>query len=596
MTLTGFMMGFPNTSISVVAPTNGGFQYDPNGGAIYGVAVGAGALSGFRKWDSYPNGFELRARNLADLNRGSTYPTHCLTFYAKQLVMSPGAANSEQLDGFDMMDMSYKGTFGVTSSSLSNSDHGRILASNYLAAFNDNYGRDIVVATPIRSGAFTGGAEINFVYWGSKYNFKMNIPENAAVLGSIPDGSGSNAWALGYNLGSATMHLYKLGASSNVNGVVQVGAITPQNIDPTWTNVTEVCGLAVDQKDGNVIAGFQTTDVVTNQVYIVKLNGATGAVMWAIPVNGLNYDIDRGALRASTIKNGKFYYVGSLGQLYIIDTIAGTADTSIVIDSGGPVGFQISEDVTGSILWYGGWTEVGLHPNYLGNYCLVQGIHSGSQMVWRYWPNNVFVPPVYGPPVTSRKRAWSFTLDGHTFYVMDLGPNGTYLYDKDTNQWCQFITKGYLNWNFASGCMWGQRIVAGDLLTTDLWELNPGALFDNGATEIVHTVTGGVATRSRIFHSVDSFRLSCSVGQVLDQVGASVTLSFSDDQGETWTTMDTISTVEGNFNQEVAWLSLGAFAAPGRIFKITDSGGFLRIEGADAGIDGFDPATADQGG
>jgi hypothetical protein len=60
--------------------------------------------------------------------------------------------------------------------------------------------------------------------------------------------------------------------------------------------------------------------------------------------------------------------------------------------------------------------------------------------------------------------------------------------------------------------------------------------------------------------------------------------------------MDTLPIPEGNTTQEIAWLSLGSFAAPGRIFKVTDSGGFLRIEGADAGIDGFDPATADKGG
>jgi hypothetical protein len=179
---------------------------------------------------------------------------------------------------------------------------------------------------------------------------------------------------------------------------------------------------------------------------------------------------------------------------------------------------------------------------------------------------------------------------------MDMGAQGTFVYDQTTNQWCKFITQGYTAWNFANGTMWGNRIVAGDLLTTDLWEMNPSALFDNGAAEIVHVVTGGIATRNRIYHSVDSFRLACSVGQVLDPNGATVTLSFSDDQGETWTTMDTISTVEGAFTQEIAWLSLGAFAAPGRIFKITDSGSFLRIEGADAGIDGFDPATADKGG
>jgi hypothetical protein len=179
---------------------------------------------------------------------------------------------------------------------------------------------------------------------------------------------------------------------------------------------------------------------------------------------------------------------------------------------------------------------------------------------------------------------------------MDLGREGTFLYDQTTGQWTQFITTGYVAWNFANGTMWGQRIVAGDLLTTDVWEMNPSALFDNGAKEIVHVVTGGVVTRNRTYHSVDSFFLACSAGQVLDQTTANVTLSFSDDQGQTWITMDTKTLTAGSFSQEIAWHSLGSFAAPGRIFKITDSGGFLRIEGADAGIDGFDPATGDQGG
>ena len=198
--------------------------------------------------------------------------------------------------------------------------------------------------------------------------------------------------------------------------------------------------------------------------------------------------------------------------------------------------------MSGSVIWYGGWTEVTTHPVYLGNYCLTQGIHSGTQMVWRFWPAlDGFTAPSYGPPINSRKRAWSCELDGHTFYVMDIGAQGTFVYDTMTGQWAQFITRGYLNLTFSNGTMWGQRIVAGNLLTTDLWEMNPSALFDNGAAEITHVVTGGVATRSRIYHSVDSFRLACSMGQILDPNGATVTLSFSDDQGQPWVTMDTIA-------------------------------------------------------
>jgi hypothetical protein len=239
---------------------------------------------------------------------------------------------------------------------------------------------------------------------------------------------------------------------------------------------------------------------------------------------------------------------------------------------------------------------LGTHPAYFGNYCLTLGNHSGTHMGWRYWPGNTFPPvqPAFGVAATSRKRAWSFVLDGHTFYVLDMGAQGTFVYDTITSQWAQFITAGYLNWNFANGCMWGQRIVAGDLITADMWEMNSSSLFDNGATTIVHIVTGGVVTRNRIYHSVDSFSLACSIGQSQSASGT-VLLEFSDDQGKTWVTMNTIALTQGDFAGEIAWTSLGSFESPGRIFRITDSGGFLRIDGADAGIDGFDAATADPG-
>lgn len=586
---TGKMMALPNTSATVVQKTDGGLLYDPNAGFIYGVAQTGGALNGIRKWNAYPTGSEVRARNAADMGVSSTvfYPVACFAYASQQIVISGGAANSQALFAFTMQDMTPCGGFGVTNSSLAPSDAGRILATNYMVSFLDAKGRDVVVCAPI-----TAASEINCIQWGKKYNQSSAIAEPHSVLAANPDGSGSNAWALGIPaVSTGTMHLYRIGPVVGGNGIqATVGAITPANIDATWTHVSVVFGMALDQKDGNLLCGFQTTDAVATTNYLVKINSATAAIMWKIPVpEGFSYSVDRGAMRFSVIKNGKFYLSAGI-ILYIVDTIAGTADKSISLDTGGPAninGTQISEDVSGSIMWYGGWTEVGLHPEYIG----ASGLTGGSEMVWRFWPalGGVFTAPSYSAVGTSRKRAWTFTLDGHTFYVLDLGQEGTFVWDKTTKQWAQFITQGYTAWNFCNGCMWGQRIIAGDQLTTDIWEMLPGSsLFDNGATEIVHVVTGGVATRSRIYHSVDSFRLACSAGKVLDAAGANVTLSFSDDQGNTWTAMDTLNLPQGNFGQEIAWIGLGAFSAPGRIFKITDSGGFLRIDGADAGIDSFD--------
>jgi hypothetical protein len=52
-----------------------------------------------------------------------------------------------------------------------------------------------------------------------------------------------------------------------------------------------------------------------------------------------------------------------------------------------------------------------------------------------------------GVPDQSRSRAWSFVLDGHTMYVLNLGEEGTFVYDTVTQQWCKFETWGYNQWN-----------------------------------------------------------------------------------------------------------------------------------------------------
>ena len=589
---TGFLMGYPQTSSAVVGNTDGGFLYDSRFGNLYGIDVSSGAAGGLRKWDVYPQGLERRARNLADLGfTGAAFgQQYAITYGSQELVLN---SNNAFLVGFNLADMSANGNKFVLNNALVTSQPQQILPPGQLCAFKDIAGYDIVVSRTLTSGMTTGGQELNRINWGQKANVVYNLIENGAVIGSVPDGSGKAAYALGFNGGTSTMHLYRLDT-----GLTTLGSLTPATIDATWTNVTSVYGITVDQTDGNLILGFATTDAVTNHAYLVKLNSTTAALMWKIPVGtGINYTGPMD-MPYNVVKNGTLYYINNAGTplLYTINTVAGTA-TSVTFDDGQIDvlhGHQMSEDVSGSVIWYGGWVEGATHPAYIGNYCGTLGNHTGSHMGWRFWPalGGTIFGITYASVATSRKRAWSFVMDGHTFYVLDLGQQGTWVYDQSTNQWAQFITSGYTQWNFANGCMWGQRIVAGDLITTDVWEMQPSAMFDNGATEILHTVTGGIATRSRTYHSVDSFVLACSVGQLEDGgAGASVTLSFSDDQGQTFTPLDTITLTESNFSGEIAWRSLGSFAAPGRVFRIVDTGGFLRIDGADAGIDGFDPAS-----
>lgn len=220
----------------------------------------------------------------------------------------------------------------------------------------------------------------------------------------------------------------------------------------------------------------------------------------------------------------------------------------------------------------------------------------GPNVIARTSQMALVVAYAIGVPNQSRSRCWTFTLDGHIFYVLDLGPEGTYLYDKTTKQWCKWYGDGQPGWNMKNGTMWGtNRIIGGDAVTDQVWELDPSAVLDEGWRDIPHVVTGGLATRNRVYHSVEAFRVSASAGQLDEVNGTTMTLQYSDDQGQTWSKEFTITLEVADFSQEIAWRSLGSFNAPGRIFQITDIGGLIRIDGANADIDNFDEDTQNGG-
>lgn len=195
-----------------------------------------------------------------------------------------------------------------------------------------------------------------------------------------------------------------------------------------------------------------------------------------------------------------------------------------------------------------------------------------------------------GAPGESRTRAWTFVLDGHVFYVLDLGQEGTFLYDMTTKQWCQFITNGHEGWNVRNGTVWGDagRIAGADTTDTIVWELDPEAVVDDGFRTITHAVTGGVTTRSRVYKSVEAVRIAGSIGSLEGDSASTFTMRFSDDGGNTWSDDFVVDLVQGEFDGEIAWRSLGSFMAPGRVFEFSDIGGPLRIDGADVFIEDFD--------
>ena len=182
-------------------------------------------------------------------------------------------------------------------------------------------------------------------------------------------------------------------------------------------------------------------------------------------------------------------------------------------------------------------------------------------------------------PASSRQDAWTFVLDGHRFYVLPLGPEGDWAYDTTTHEWSEFQTQGFDGLNFRHATMWGLRIMGGDQLYPVLLEMSANQPFDDGFRPVEHIVTGGVPTRSRNSIGVANFTVTASVGD--DASTASpITLAFSDDNGVSYSQEFPIQLTDMG-SQLLIWNALGSFTAPGRVFRITDYGGPIRLDGAD---------------
>jgi hypothetical protein len=367
-------------------------------------------------------------------------------------------------------------------------------------------------------------------------------------------------------------------ANSAVTNTTLV-TLNPTDVDAAWSDI-QIRGVCLDKTDENLLLVVGSSSG-TNRCYVVKLNASTGAILWSTAIANA---VDPGyQLALSRIDNQRLYLIAA-GVIVTVNTDTGaisnqtTGVANLTINGG-----TCSDDVTGCIALNCKLSATGPDSPALLN---SSTINVDSWAALYVAPGNP--TGTSGTGATSRKRAWTFVLDGHTFYVLDLGEEGTWLYDKTTQTWSQFYTLGYEQWDVANGTMWGTRIVGGDLATTDVWEVAASNLLDNGSLQIPHLVTGGVETRSRIYVSCNAVLLTVSLGDLDDTGGATMYLRFSDDKGQTWSDYFPMTMVEGDYDDELRWIGMGSFMSPGRIFEFSDVGGPRSIDACDAFIPDFD--------
>ena len=224
-------------------------------------------------------------------------------------------------------------------------------------------------------------------------------------------------------------------------------------------------------------------------------------------------------------------------------------------------------------------------------YAVAQVVHSGDggAMV-RDSHGSLQVVYTTGVADDTRQRAWTFDFDGHTFYVLDLGSSGSLVYDLTTGQWSKFQTAGYGgHWDMKNGFHWrdGKMVVAGQAGTNVIHHLDPDSFFDEGWRPIEYEVRGVVPTGGKDYVRQYALRMIGSAGITADDIAPVLHMQFSDDQGDSWSAEYTVP-LQQDTRQRIEFRSLGAFTAPGRIFRLYDKGGLKFIAYVEAELGGED--------
>jgi hypothetical protein len=192
-----------------------------------------------------------------------------------------------------------------------------------------------------------------------------------------------------------------------------------------------------------------------------------------------------------------------------------------------------------------------------------------------------------------RLRAWTFSLDGHDFYVLRLGQDSTLVYDKSTDSWSKWngASLAFLrahvgtNWlgmgrnSLAANAL--TNVVAGDDDQPYLWSMNPNVGYDEDVATTAQTsfprkVLGGLPMKTRKTQPIGAAYLTVDAGDP-QMSGAAFTLRTSDDYGKTWINHGSVL-VDSDTAQEIVWRSLGLLRQPGKAFEISDDGASVRID------------------
>ncbi len=167
--------------------------------------------------------------------------------------------------------------------------------------------------------------------------------------------------------------------------------------------------------------------------------------------------------------------------------------------------------------------------------------------------------------------AWGFAWQGHVFYSLTIGNEGTYVYDVTTQRWAKWSSYDEGRWLPGLGCLgWNNLPLVGDVETGIIYALSSDAYTDNGLPIVGVLTCGAPITGERVI--VDMLRVematgyATATGQGSDPV---INIRFSRDGGQVWGPWreDGLG-LAGNYGKRVKFNRCGQFQGPGILAEL----------------------------
>lgn len=164
--------------------------------------------------------------------------------------------------------------------------------------------------------------------------------------------------------------------------------------------------------------------------------------------------------------------------------------------------------------------------------------------------------------------AWGFAWQGHVFYCITIGDQGTFVYDLTTDRWAKWLTYGQNRWLPGLGAIgWDNFPLAGDTVTGSIYSLSGSKFTDDGLAIVAYLTFGQPLSGQRPTFS--SLTIEMVTGYATETGQGSnpiIQVRFSRDGGIVYGPWRQASLgLQGEYNKRVRFNRIGQFKPPGII-------------------------------